>query len=100
MKVEKRFMHMVPLPKEILLQFCGLTTREIPFAAEINPYKFGRVTPGTNIPIISADESLKMRPDYYLVLPWHFREGIINNEKDFLSSGGRFIFPLPEIEII
>ena len=84
----------------VLLQFCGLTTREIPFAAEINPYKFGRVTPGTNIPIISADESLKMRPDYYLVLPWHFREGIINNEKDFLSSGGRFIFPLPEIEII
>jgi hypothetical protein len=83
----------------VLLQFCGLTSHEIPFAAEINPYKFGRFTPGSRIPIISSEESLKMKPDYYLVLPWHFREGIIKNEKEFLSSGGKFIFPLPEIEI-
>ena len=83
----------------VLLQFCGLTSKEIPFAAEINPYKFGRFTPGSKIPIISSQESLKMKPDYYLVLPWHFREGIIKNEKDFLSSGGKFIFPLPEIEV-
>ena len=83
----------------VLLQFCGLTSKEIPFAAEINPYKFGRFTPGSKIPIISSEESLKMKPDYYLVLPWHFREGIIKNEKDFLSSGGKFIFPLPEIEV-
>lgn len=83
----------------VLLQFCGLTSHEIPFAAEINPYKFGRFTPGSRIPIISSQESLRMKPDYYLVLPWHFREGIIKNEKEFLSSGGKFIFPLPEIEI-
>ena len=83
----------------VLLQFCGLTSKEIPFAAEINPYKFGRFTPGSKIPIISSEESLKMKPDYYLVLPWHFREGIIKNEKEYLSSGGKFIFPLPEIEI-
>ena len=84
----------------VLLQFCGLNNDLISHAAEINPYKFGRVTPGTNIPIISSEDSLKMRPDYYLVLPWHFREGIIRNEKDYLSSGGKLIFPLPEIEII
>jgi hypothetical protein len=84
----------------VLMQFCGLTSEHIPFAAEINPYKFGRITPGSNIPIISAEESLKMKPDYYLVLPWHFREGIIKNEKNYLSSGGKLIFPLPEIEII
>ena len=41
-----------------------------------------------------------MKPDYYLVLPWHFREGIIKNENEYLSSGGNLIFPLPEIEII
>jgi SAM-dependent methyltransferase len=84
----------------VLLQFCGLTNQEIPFAAEINPYKFGRITPGSKIPIISAEESMKMRPDYYLVMPWHFREGIVKNEKNYLTSGGKFIFPLPEIEII
>ena len=83
----------------VLLQFCGLTSQEIPFAAEINPYKFGRFTPGSRIPIISSQQSLKMKPDYYLVLPWHFREGIIKNEKEFLASGGKFIFPLPEIEV-
>lgn len=84
----------------VLLQFCGLTPYQIPYAAEINPYKYGRFTPGSKIPIISAEESLKMKPDYYLVLPWHFRDGIIKNEKEFLNSGGKLIFPLPEIEII
>ena len=81
------------------MQFCGLTSEHIQYAAEINPYKFGRITSGSNIPIISAEESLKMRPDYYLVLPWHFREGIIRNEKEYLGSGGKLIFPMPEIEI-
>jgi C-methyltransferase C-terminal domain len=41
-----------------------------------------------------------MRPDYLLVLPWHFKEGILNREAAFLASGGRMIFPLPEIEIV
>jgi hypothetical protein len=84
----------------VLLQFCGFTSEHIPFAAEINPYKFGRVTPGSNIPIVNSEESLRLKPDYYLVLPWHFREGIIKKENDYLSSGGKLIFPLPEIEII
>ena len=84
----------------VLLQFCDLSRDDIPYAAEINPDKFGRVTPGSNIPIISADESRKMKPDYYLVLPWHFREGIVDKEQEFLASGGNLIFPLPEIEVI
>jgi hypothetical protein len=41
-----------------------------------------------------------MEPDYYLVLPWHFKDGILKREKSYLESGGKFIFPLPEIEII
>jgi SAM-dependent methyltransferase len=83
----------------VLLQFCGFTQNDIPYAAEINPYKYGRITPGSNIPIISAEESKRMRPDYYLVLPWHFKEGIIRKEKNYLTEGGNLIFPLPEIEI-
>ena len=55
--------------------------------------------PGSNIPIISEKTSRSMKPDYYLVLPWHFKNDFIKREKKFLSSGGKLIFPLPKIEI-
>jgi hypothetical protein len=84
----------------ILLQFCGLKEKEIPFIAEVNQDKFGCVTPGTNIPIISEQEARSMNPDYFLILPWHFKSGILEREKEFLSRGGKFIVPLPEIQII
>ncbi len=84
----------------VTLQFCGLTYKDIPAIAEVNPDKFGCFTPGTHIPIISEEEARAMKPDYFLVLPWHFKDGILRREKDFLSSGGRMIFPFPEIEII
>lgn len=84
----------------VLLQFCGLTATHIPYIAEVNEQKFGSFTPGTYIPIISEKEARAMKPDYFLVLPWHFKHSILEREKDFLKSGGKFIFPLPEIEII
>jgi hypothetical protein len=84
----------------VLLQFCGLTSKHIPYIAEVNEEKFGCFTPGTLIPIISEAEAKAMKPDYFLVLPWHFRENILAREKEFLENGGKFIFPLPEIEII
>lgn len=84
----------------VLLQFCGLTRTQIPFIAEVNEDKFGSFTPGTNIPIISEQEARAMKPDYFLVLPWHFKESIIMREQKFLKEGGKLIFPLPEIEIV
>lgn len=84
----------------VLLQFCGLDSKDIPAIADVNEYKFGRLTPGTQIPIISESEARAMNPDYFLVLPWHFKSGIVQREKSFLQNGGRMIFPLPEIEII
>ena len=41
-----------------------------------------------------------MNPDYFLVLPWHFKNGIVRREKEFLQRGGKLIFPFPEIEIV
>ena len=82
-----------------LLQFCGITEKEIPFMAEVNPEKFGCFTPGSLIPIVSEAEAKAMKPDYLLVLPWHFKSGIIAREEEFIAKGGRLIFPLPEIEI-
>jgi hypothetical protein len=84
----------------VTLQFCGVTAAEMPAIAEVNPEKFGRVTPGTRIPIISEAEARAMKPDYFLVLPWHFKEGILQREQEYIASGGKFIFPFPEIEII
>ncbi len=84
----------------VVLQFCGLTATEIPAIADVNPDKLGCFTPGTRIPIISEKEARQMEPDYFFVLPWHFKDGILRREKEFLSSGGRMIFPFPEIEIV
>jgi hypothetical protein len=84
----------------VLLQFCGFGPNEITAIAEVNPDKFGAYTPGTLIPIVSEEEGRAMRPDYFLVLPWHFKEGIVRREASYLASGGRLIFPLPEIEIV
>jgi hypothetical protein len=84
----------------VALQFCGVTTRELAAIAEVNPEKFGRVTPGTHIPIVSEAEAKAMNPDYFLVLPWHFKEGILQREQAYIAGGGKFIFPFPEIEII
>lgn len=84
----------------VLLQFCGLTDKDIPAIAEVNPDKFGCFTPGTNIPIVSEEEARAMQPDYFLVLPWHFKDGILRREKEYLANGGKMIFPFPEIEII
>jgi cyclopropane fatty-acyl-phospholipid synthase-like methyltransferase len=83
----------------VILQFCNLTTRDIPFIAEVNADKFGCYTPGTGIPIISEEEAKLKKPDYFMVLPWHFRQNIIQREKDFLKKGGRIVFPLPDLEV-
>lgn len=84
----------------VLLQFCGITNKLIPYIAEVNTHKYGCYTPGTHIPIISEQEAMAMKPDYFLVLPWHFKHSILEKEKTYLQNGGKFIFPLSEIEII
>jgi len=84
----------------VLLQFCNITSDRIPFIAEVNEEKFGAHTPGTFIPIISEAEARAMKPDYFLVLPWHFRSNILVREREFMAQGGKFIFPLPAIEIV
>lgn len=83
-----------------ILQWCGIDNHVVDYAAERNPEKYGAHTLGTDIPIISEAESRALSPDYYLVLPWHFKEEFIEREKEALNKGIGFIFPLPDIEII
>lgn len=84
----------------VILQFCGLGSDEIIAITDVNEDKWGRVTPGTGIPIVPETEGRSLNPDYMLVLPWHFKEVIIQRERAFLERGGKLIFPLPEIEIV
>lgn len=83
-----------------LLQFYGLDNTLIQFAVERNPDKFGKKTIGTLIPIISEEQARKEKPDYFLVLPWHFLKEFISREADYLKAGGKFIVPLPEFKVI
>jgi NDP-4-keto-2,6-dideoxyhexose 3-C-methyltransferase len=81
----------------VLLQYCGLTKKEIEFVGEVNPEKFGCYTPGSWIPIIPEQELLAKKPDYLIVLPWHFKQFFVMNKK---FSGLNLVFPLPNIEVV
>jgi SAM-dependent methyltransferase len=83
-----------------ILQWCNIDHRIIDYAAERNPDKYGAKTLGTDIPIISEEESRAMNPDYYLVLPWHFKEEFLAREKEMVEKGTGFIFPLPEVYVV
>jgi hypothetical protein len=84
----------------VLLQFCDFTSADIRAIAEVNDEKFGRFTPGTGIAICSEADVRARRPDYMLVLPWHFRNGIVAREAAYLAGGGQLAFPLPTLELV
>ena len=84
----------------VLLQYFGLNSSQIPYAAERSKEKWGGKTLGTDIKMISEEESRAMKPDYYFVPIWSFRNEIIKREQTYLSTGGQLIFPLPTLELI
>jgi NDP-4-keto-2,6-dideoxyhexose 3-C-methyltransferase len=81
----------------VLLQSILDVKKLVRAIGDVNPDKWGCVTPGTGIPILPEDEVLAMNPDYLLVLPWHFKENFIANPK---FHGQRLVFPLPQLEIV
>ncbi|MBI2062855.1 MAG: methyltransferase domain-containing protein [Candidatus Yanofskybacteria bacterium] len=83
-----------------LLQWFGLDNTLIEGIAERSPKKFGHKTVGTNIPIYSEEEMRKRRPDYLLILPWHFISEFKARESAYLKAGGKIIVPCPKFEII
>jgi len=81
----------------VLLQYCGLTTDLVRAVGEVNKDKFGSFTPGTLLPITSEEELLATRPDFAVVLPWHFRSFFVGNDK---FRDVRLVFPLPHLEVV
>lgn len=84
----------------VLLNFFGLDYNDIPYASERSKEKIGGKTLGTNIKMISEEESRAMKPDYYFVPIWGFRDEVLKREKDYIMNGGSLIFPIPKLEII
>ena len=83
----------------VLLLHFGLNQKYIKYIADRNPKKFNHYTPGTKIKIISEKKSRELAPDYYLVLPWHFKKEILKRETKIRKKGCKFIFPLPNLKI-
>nr|MDU9045090.1 class I SAM-dependent methyltransferase [Candidatus Electrothrix aestuarii] len=88
-----------PLKGNTLLNYYGIGPEAVEFLVEINPYKIGRYTPGTHIPILS-EKSIDKHPDYYLLLSWNFLDFFIEKYADYLNAGGKFIIPHPTVKII
>lgn len=83
-----------------LLNFCGLTNRQLKYVSEKTSLKIGRYTPGGHIPIVSDEDFLKDQPDYALLLAWNFSKEIMKNLNNFSKRGGKFIIPIPKPKII
>ena len=84
----------------VLLQWYNIDHFKIEYASDRNPDKDGAKTLGTNIKIISEEKSRAMKPDYYLVLPWHFKREFLERESEMIRNGTSMIFPLPEISVV
>ena len=84
--------------KKILIS-CGLTNKNLKYICDANPYKFNRYTPLTKIKILDHNKISKKLPDFFLVLPWHFKNNILKKDIHILKKGVKYIFPLPNIKI-
>lgn len=84
----------------VLLQWYGIDRSVVDCAADRNKDKQGARTLGTGIPIVSEEQSRAEKPDYYLVLPWHFKTEFLKRERATIEAGTKMIFPLPEITVV
>ncbi|GHE36413.1 methyltransferase [Streptosporangium violaceochromogenes] len=83
-----------------LLNHCGVRPDLLRYTVDRNPYKHGRFTPGTRIPILAPERIAEDRPDYVLVLPWNLREELVGQLSFVHAWGGRLVFPIPDLEIV
>ncbi len=83
-----------------ILQYCGVSSKDIEAAADSNPFKFGKYIIGADIPIKDEMTMRKAKPDYLLALPYSFISSFMKREKELIKSGSKFIIPLPNVTIL
>jgi SAM-dependent methyltransferase len=84
----------------ILLNFCGLGTDLVEYVLDMSPLRSGKYVPGVSIPIVPPETFHANPPDYAIMTAWNYEPEIVRKEQAFLSGGGRFIVPLPEVRIV
>lgn len=84
----------------ILLNFCGLGPDLVEYVVDMSPLRFGKFVPGVSVPIVSPDTFHEHPPDYAVMTAWNYEPEIVSKERAFLSSGGRFIVPLPDVRVV
>lgn len=89
-----------PAKGNTLLNYCGLTKDDIDYTVDVSPHKQNLFLPGTQIPIYSPQYLLVDKPEYALMLPWNFKNEILEQQKEFLQNGGHFIIPIPTLQIV
>jgi SAM-dependent methyltransferase len=82
-----------------LLNYCGIRTDFLDYTVDRNPYKHGKLLPGTHIPIYPPERVAETRPDYVLILPWNLRREIVDQLSYIRTWGGRFVVPIPRVEV-
>lgn len=83
-----------------LLNYCGIRTDFLDYTVDRNPYKHGRYTPGTHIPIFPPDKIRETKPEYVFILPWNFKDEIMEQMADVRDWGAKFVIPIPELTIL
>ncbi|MEM7435568.1 MAG: class I SAM-dependent methyltransferase [Myxococcota bacterium] len=83
-----------------LLNYCGIRTDLIEYTVDRNPYKHGRFTPGTHIPIYPPERIAETKPDYLFILPWNLKDEIIKQNEFIREWGGQFVIPIPEVHVV
>ena len=83
-----------------LLNYCKVDSSLVDYIVDKNPYKQGKFLPGSHLPIKSPDEILKTKPSFVLILPWNIKDEIINQMNHIRKWGGKFVIPIPEVNII
>ena len=86
-----------PAKGSTLLSFLDLGPDDLGWIADRSALKQGRVTPGSHIPIVTPERLLEERPDAVLLLAWNFADEIIEQQREYVDGGGRFILPVPEV---
>ena len=89
-----------PAKGNTLLNYCEIRSDLLPFTVDISPYKQNKFLPGVHIPVLHPDAIKKRRPDYLLILPWNIKEEVMQQQAYIRSWGGKFVLPIPSVEII
>jgi SAM-dependent methyltransferase len=83
-----------------LLSYAGIGRETVEFVVDRNPLKQGLFTPGSHLPIVAPEMLVESMPAYVLLLAWNLADEVMQQQRQYRSSGGRFIIPVPEVQVV